>query len=303
MRDITHKHRTLRTATAQGELMVGESGYSALENGEVPKGNPFAIAETAALSGVKETPELIPHCHSIRIENVEVEFELTGDAVRVTVRAEAGEKTGVEMEALTAVSVALLNLYDLLKPIEDDIQIGSTKLVSKSGGYSDFRDKEIRNVQDLTAGVLVTSDSTYEGNREDKSGKLLRRRLEAEDFEVVDYTVLPDEPPQIREYLLRLSEDEVDFIATTGGTGPGPRDVTVEATEEIVDRQIPGLAETMRSYGQDRTPYAMFSRGVAGQRGRTLIVNFPGSSNGTREGLDALFPGLHHFFMMREKKE
>jgi molybdenum cofactor synthesis domain-containing protein len=92
----------------------------------------------------------------------------------------------------------------------------------------------------------------------------------------------------------------VDLILTTGGTGLGPRDVTVEATQEVIEREVPGMMEAVRAYGQARTPYAMLSRGVAGTRGKTLIINFPGSSRGTEEGLNALFPYLFHAYPMME---
>lgn len=298
MRDITHKFRTLRTARARGRLRSGDAGMQALRSGSVPKGDPYRIAETAAHAAVSFTPFLVPHCHPVRVEDMNVDFELDGDGVEVTAGVRAVEKTGMEMEALTAASVALLNLYDLLKPLEDDLEIEGVQLVSKSGGYRDFRDEPIR-ARDLTAAVVVTSDGTYEGTREDRSGKILESALEEQDFDVVEYGVLPDDRDRIEQRLVELCDRGIDFVATTGGTGPGPRDVTVEATRSVLDRELPGVAEIMRSEGHDRTPYAMFSRGVVGQRGPTLIVNFPGSSGGTREGLDALFPGLHHFFRMR----
>lgn len=298
MRSITEKYTTRRTAAARAVLEVGGRGSRALRGGEVPKGDPYEIARTAALAAVKRTSALIPHCHNLPVEGCEVVFDLDGQRVEVTARVETVAKTGVEMEALTAASVAALNLYDLLKPFGEAMRIDAVELLSKSGGRSDFRDDF--DERELAAAVLVTSDSVHAGEKEDRSGSLLRERLGEEGFAVEEYEVLPDDPERIEARLRELCDGGIDLVATTGGTGPGPRDYTVEATRRVLDREIPGVAEAMRSFGQRRTPYAMFSRGLVGQRGRCLIVNFPGSSSGAREGLDALFPGLHHFFLMRD---
>jgi molybdenum cofactor synthesis domain-containing protein len=112
------------------------------------------------------------------------------------------------------------------------------------------------------------------------------------------YEILPDDKDLIRERLLKWCDEGVRLIMTTGGTGLGPRDVTVEATREIMEREIPGIMEAGRVYGQERTPYAMLSRGLAVQRGNTLIINLPGSSNGVRETLNAIFPAVLHAYPM-----
>ncbi len=299
MRDITHKDRTKRTAVARTSISCGQTGRNAIVNEEVPKGNPIEITRTAALLAPKKTPDLIPHCHNVPVEACDVEITPTENGATIEVSVSAVARTGVEMEALTTASVAALTLYDLLKPVEDDISIGETVLVEKSGGSSEFEDAF--EIKDLLAAVVVTSDGTYEGTRIDRSGDLLKQRLGREGLIIQEYEILPDEREEIEACLRELCEEGVDLIATTGGTGPGPRDVTVEATKNVIEREIPGIAEAMRSHGQERTPYAMFSRGVVGQKGKTLVINFPGSSNGTREGLDALFPGLKHFFRMRGK--
>lgn len=298
MRDITHKHKTKRTATARSSIHCGATGREALRNEEVPKGDPMEIVRISAMEAAKSTSSLLPHCHNIPVESSTVEITPTDEGAEIEVTVSAVARTGVEMEALTAANVGALTLYDLLKPVESDIYIGTTELLNKEGGSSSFEDSY--DVKELTAAVVVTSDGTYEGTREDRSGKLLQEVLSDKGFSMEDKIVLPDEPDEIRDELMRLCEDEeMDLVATTGGTGPGPRDVTADVTEEVIDRELPGIAEAMRSFGQDRTPYAMFSRGVVGQKGKTLIVNFPGSSDGTREGLDAVFPGLKHFFKMR----
>jgi molybdenum cofactor synthesis domain-containing protein len=202
------------------------------------------------------------------------------------------------MEALTTSAVASLNLVNFFLTFSIDSRIKKNELVTKSGGYSNFEDTNWEQ-GDLNAAILVASDRICNGDAEDESGRILKEELKKKKFRVDDYQVQPDERDRLRSALKSLIDEEIDLIATTGGTGPAPRDVTVEATRDVMDRKLPGIAEAMRSYGQDRLPYSMFSRGIVAQAGRTLILNFPGSTGGVRDGLHAVFPGLHHFFDVR----
>ena len=118
-------------------------------------------------------------------------------------------------------------------------------------------------------------------------------------IDVADYAIIPDDSKKIEEKLLHYADSlNLDLVVTTGGTGLGPRDTTPEVVKKIIEREIPGIAETARVYGQARTPLAMLSRSVAGVRGKTVIVSLPGSKNGASESLDALFPALLHVFNM-----
>ena len=147
----------------------------------------------------------------------------------------------------------------------------------------------------IRAAVITLSDKGSRGERVDESGAVLRELLGSIGVSVVQYAVLPDERARIAAALTDLADNgNVDLIVTTGGTGVAPRDVTPEATRDVIDRELPGMAEAMRAESLRKTPHAMLSRAVAGIRGRTLIINLPGSPRGARENLTVILPALVH---------
>ena len=151
----------------------------------------------------------------------------------------------------------------------------------------------------ISAAVITVSDRGYAGQREDVSGPVLADALREMGAEVLGPLIVPDEPAMISEALVRFADqDQVDLIVTTGGTGAAPRDQTPEATRTVIDREMPGLAEVLRFQGYQRTPRAVLSRGIAGLRGRCLIVNLPGSTRAVREGMETLSTILPHAVQM-----
>ncbi|MEE9168462.1 MAG: bifunctional molybdenum cofactor biosynthesis protein MoaC/MoaB [bacterium] len=296
MIDVSPKSKTLRYAKACGSIRAGEPTIDLVRSGKVPKGDVLEVARSAGIAAAKRTSEWIIFCHSLPLDWVDLSFEIESERITVSAEVKSIWRTGVEMEALTAVSAALLNIYDMLKPLDDHLAISDIKLVQKRGGKSDFTDEFDKP---LRAAVLVVSDGTFAGKREDRSGKIIKSFLQDQPIEVEVYDVLPDEEDQISARLMELADnDKFDLIFTTGGTGLGPRDVTPEATAAVIEKPIPGIAEAIRKHGKDRTPYAMLSRELCGVRGQCVIVNFPGSSRGAQESLQAIFPGLLHVFSM-----
>jgi len=144
------------------------------------------------------------------------------------------------------------------------------------------------------AHVVTVSDGVAEGTREDRSGQALVELLRASGYDVSGPEVVPDAEERITDAIVAATVAEKDLVVTTGGTGLGPRDVTPQATSLLVDYQVPGIAELMRRAGEASTPMAALSRGVAGVRGRTLVLNVPGSPKGATESLQAVLPVLGH---------
>jgi len=294
MVDITHKSNTLRTATAQAIVKVSmPETIEAIKNDTVPKGNVFAMSKAAGLLAIKKTPDLLPDCHPIPIEFSAIEYNIIGLEITVTCTISTIYKTGVEVEAMHGASVVALNMYDMLKPIDKGIEIHHIKLLKKKGGKSDFKDRFQRSLQ---AAVIVCSDSISEGKKEDGSGKVIVEKLETQGIKVVHYDIIPDEIETIQQKAISYSKSGIQLIIYTGGTGLSMRDVTPEALLPLLERRIPGIEETIRSYGQDRMPFAMLSRSIAGTIKDSLVLALPGSTNGARESMDALFPALLHVF-------
>jgi molybdenum cofactor synthesis domain-containing protein len=147
---------------------------------------------------------------------------------------------------------------------------------------------------DATARVITVSDRSHSGVRPDSSGPLLSDLLAAQGFELTTVVVVPDEVGAIEAALRSAIDDAVDLVATTGGTGLSPRDVTPEATRRVIDREAPGLAEALRQYRRDELPTTILSRAVAGIAGSTLVVNLPGSTGGVKDGAAVLAPVIGH---------
>jgi cyclic pyranopterin phosphate synthase len=301
MVDVGAKPITSRLAVAAAVVRMRPDVLGTLMDGGGPKGDAFVVARLAGIGAAKRTSELIPLCHPIPLDRVEVELTPDRDAGTVTIRAEARAtaRTGVEMEALTAASVAALTLYDMAKALQRDIVIERVELMTKQGGRSGSWSKDGPLAPPSTAAheavVITCSTRAAAGEREDTSGRAVAAALQAAGFDVdPEPLVLADDEDRILAALVELADGGARLLVTSGGTGLTPGDVTPAATRRAIDREVPGLAELMRAAGLASTPMAALSRGVVGVRGATLIVNLPGSTRGAVESLTAILPVLRH---------
>ena len=304
MVDVGDKPATERRAVAGATVRMRPDVLATLLDAGGPKGDAMATARLAGIGAAKRTADLIPLCHPLPLDRIDVELEPDRNSGLVTIRAEvrATARTGVEMEALTAVGVAALTLYDMAKAFQRDIVIERIELHEKSGGRSGDYTRDAPEPQAPAptiashgAVVVTCSNRSASGERADESGPLLVGLLRNAGFDVApEPHVVPDDMDAIAGLLRRLADEGHRLIVTTGGTGLSPTDVTPAATRRVIQREAPGLAELMRVTGLRSTPMAALSGGVVGTRGHALIANLPGSPRGARESLEALLPVLGH---------
>ena len=301
MVNITHKSSTLRKAVATAIVRTSKKEtIVAIQERKVPKGDIFEFSRAAGLLAIKKTSDAIPDCHPLPVEFAAITYAIEDLSVIISVEVHTIYKTGVEVEAMHGAAVTALVMYDMLKPIDKSVEIEHVRLKEKTGGKSD---RQFAFAKDLKCAVIVCSDTASVGKKQDTSGKAIIAALEKNNLVCSKYEVVPDELELIQQKAKDLSNNAFDLVIFTGGTGVSSRDVTPEAILPMLDKEVPGIMEAARQYGQVRSPHAMLSRGVAGFIKETLVLTFPGSKKGSEETMDALFPHVLHVFEVKANKE
>lgn len=293
MVNITSKQFSLRKAVATAIVKVSQQQtMDAVINKQVPKGDVVEFSRAAGLLAIKKTSDVIPDCHPLPVEFAAISYAMEGLEILIRVEVHTIYKTGVEVEAMHGASVTALVIYDMLKPIDKAVEISSVKLVSKTGGKSEFEGAAL----EIKCAVVVCSDSISNGEKKDQSGKAIIAKLQNFELETGGYEIIPDDFDVVQRTVKKYVEQKYDLVIFTGGTGVFERDITPDAITPLIEKNIPGIMEAARNYGQQRTRYAMLSRGVSGFIKTTLVLTVPGSVAGVEETMDALFPGVLHVF-------
>jgi molybdenum cofactor biosynthesis protein MoaC len=312
MIDVGGKRVTRRQAIACGTIHVGAAAFARIRDKTMPKGDVLAMAEVAGIMGAKKTPEIVPMCHPLPLDQVAVDFENDEAKAAITVYCQvaAHAKTGVEMEALQGASAALLSIWDLTKGVEPALEVSGIRLLYKEGGKSGVWVHpegipewlaELMPAPEPLAGikvaVLVMSDRASKGDYEDKSGPIAREMLEAAGAHVLRMDVVRDDKATITDALAKLTK-ECRLIICSGGTGVSGTDVTPEALQAIADKPVPGFGELLRQDGASFTRLSWLSRSCAATVGQALVIALPGSPKAVRQGLEVLMPILPHALSM-----
>ena len=293
MVDVTDKVPTARMAKAEGKITMRSDTILAIQDDALPKGNVLTTAKIAGIQSAKKTAELIPMCHQLNLSYVDIEFDMGEKEILIRSIVKTKEATGVEMEALSAVSGAALTIYDMCKAVDKSMTIGDIRLTHKVGGKSDHSVEYRPNV-----GVITLSDSISSGKGEDKSGPIIINGFKNAGCEVNHQKVLEDGSDKLVLTIQNWVNDGVELIITTGGTGLGPRDLTILTVEEIFDSKLPGIEQALHTYGRGKV-----KRLTAGVVGGSIVICLPGSTGAVKDALMVLIPTIFHsFHMMKGEK-
>ena len=311
--DVTQKSPTLRVAQARGLIRMSPHTFTLVRDGKLPKGDALALAEVSGIMAAKQTANLLPLCHPIPIEKVTVKcIPLEKEnSIEVVCEVSTTAKTGVEMEALVGTQSALLCLYDLIKMVDPELNIEGVRLNFKQGGkkglwqHTEYQNTnsaattesasvETQPFSSLEVSVLIASDRVSKNEAQDRSGPCAQKWFESRGASVKEIAVVPDDKQRLKQAISQVCERKTPLLVISGGTGMGPRDVTVGALQELSAKEIRGFGELLRKEGSALKKTAWLSNSGGYILNQTLILALPGSPKAVEEGLTVLKELLPH---------
>jgi cyclic pyranopterin phosphate synthase len=310
MIDISSKTPVLRTARAQGEIILKKESLQAIKNRKVKKGDALETARVAAISAVKKTPEIVPHCHQIPIEDVQVSFSVGRDSVTVEVEVTATAKTGVEMEALVGALTALTVIWDMVKYLEKDengqyphTRIQDLKVLWKKKGKSQMERfpqkatyEKHKEEAPKSARIAIITVSTSRTLKTDESGKIIAELAKSAGHTIATYTVVKDEKKQIEAAVRRALKTDSEGLIINGGTGISPTDITIEAVRPLFEKEIAGFGTVFLNLSfAEIGSSCVTSRCSAGIISGKPVFCIPGSPAACRLAMEKIIlPELGH---------
>ncbi|MFQ6610599.1 MAG: bifunctional molybdenum cofactor biosynthesis protein MoaC/MoaB [Fidelibacterota bacterium] len=293
MVDVTDKITSKRLAIAEATIHLSPETIQLIGEDSIPKGNVLTTAKIAGIQAAKSAAQLIPLCHPVRISHADIQFQIEHNSIVIQSQVKASDVTGIEMEALTAVSIAALTIYDMCKAVDQSMIIENVHLIEKTGGKSGSG-STFRPV----VGILVLSDRISAGSFKDRSGEILKEGFSNSGCKISQFKIISDDPDTLKLTIKEWGNKGVDLIITSGGTGLSPRDITVQTLEPLFDKKLPGIENALHRFGLKNTPRAMFSRLTAGVIGTTIIICLPGSTGAAKDAIQVLIPSIFHAFDM-----
>jgi cyclic pyranopterin monophosphate synthase len=293
MVDVSDKISSYRMARAEGEISLSPETIKAINDEKIPKGNVITTAKIAGIQSAKRTSELIPMCHQLNLSFIDIKFKILKKSIIISSIVRTKEATGVEMEALSAISASALTIYDMCKAIDKTMVIQNIRLLEKVGGKSNHLTDYRPNV-----GIITLSDSIFKGNGTDISGPILVNGFLNSGCKVDNQKLLPDGSSELLPTIKNWINEGIELIITTGGTGLGPRDLTIGTLEKIFESRLPGIENALHEFGRQKVKTAMLSRLAVGVINNTILVCLPGSTGAVKDALVVLIPTIFHSFHM-----
>lgn len=299
MSNESDKDEILYKSTSQSIIRVYPETLQCVKNNKSFEINLIESAKISAILAAKKSWEIIPYSHQKTIDHVRVEISIRRELIEIIVEVKGLSKSSLAIESLTAVSAAAITIYDKLRTLGDSISIESIRLLRESDIFLDSKEKMSKK---LKAAFLVIDNSEFLQEKAEQIIKFTVDKLQNNNYEVIESNLIKTEHSLIESNLKRLCDKiKVDLVITCGGIEIKSENIVSDVTEKILDKKIEGIPELLRAYGVKRIPSTILYRGIAGIRGKSLIINLSGNIKEISESLEMLFPYLLHINKIVER--